>query len=183
MEQLGTIEQFGRLKLNDLRRSTSDNKLVDKKNVRNARLNSSRHLSISRTDKLTSRKHKNSNSNLLNSQTGMRRVSSVSAIHNGSITNNDRINSSVPNNGLRSRSDYERINSSLPNGVRSGARIDFELGGGGSEDSEEEEERSLRIREWLLGLEFVEPPEEPVIEYEDDPPQTDTALHIVYQES
>ncbi|XP_046377042.1 uncharacterized protein LOC124149474 [Haliotis rufescens] len=51
------------------------------------------------------------------------------------------------------------------------------------EDSENETERLERIFEWLRGVQFdAEEPPEQVIDYSDDPPQTDTAVHIVYSE-
>ena len=158
METLATIEQFGRLKVSGMRRSLSDNKLVDKKNVRNARLNSSRHLSVNRTDRLVHQRRSpgyGGTSTVSGTRGGMRRVSSVSAIN--TLTANSR-------NRLDSNQDSEHVE------------------GGGSEDSEEEEERRWRIREWLQGLDCADAPPEPVIDYADDPPQTDTALHIVYKE-
>ena len=158
METLATIEHFGRLRLSGMRRSQSDNKLVDKKNVRNARLNSSRHLSVSKTEKLVHQRRSSRHggtSTVSGTKGGMRRVSSVSAIN--TITANSRTR-------LDSNQDSEHVE------------------GGGSEDSEEEEERSVRIREWLQGLDCADAPPEPVIDYADDPPQTDTALHIVYKD-
>ena len=51
------------------------------------------------------------------------------------------------------------------------------------EDSDNETERLERIFEWLRGVEFssAEHPQEPEIEYAEEPPQTDTAIHVVYQ--
>ncbi|XP_041361048.1 uncharacterized protein LOC121377206 [Gigantopelta aegis] len=51
------------------------------------------------------------------------------------------------------------------------------------ENSDNETERLERIFEWLRGVEFssAEHPQEPEIEYADEPPQTDTAVHVVYQ--
>ncbi|KAL8614936.1 hypothetical protein ACOMHN_059859 [Nucella lapillus] len=170
METFGTVEQFGRLRVNGMRRSMSDNKLVEKKNVRNARLNSFRHLSVTRTDRMASRRPSRiggaSTTLSMSKEGGMRRVSSVSAINNivPPITTNNRTR-------IESNQDSENVDGGGGGG-----------GGGGSEDSEEEEERRGRIQEWLLGLDFADVPPEPVIEYADDPPQTDTALHIVYQE-
>nr|KAG5694786.1 hypothetical protein BaRGS_019163 [Batillaria attramentaria] len=143
--------------MNGMRRSSSENKLIDRKNVRNARLNSSRNLSVGRTDKLTQRRSRHgapaSNASVTN-RTGMRRVNSVSAIN-------------VASNRT----------SRLGSVFQDGADVDGQSG-----DSEEEEEKSVRIREWLDGLEFADAPPDPVIDYADDPPQTDTAVHIVYGE-
>ncbi|XP_076437861.1 uncharacterized protein LOC143277023 [Babylonia areolata] len=189
METVDTIEHFSRLKSNGMRRAVSDNKLVDyhKRNARNnnnnssnnnnnannsnnthaARVTSSRHhhLSVSRTDKLTQRKTSarpagvTTSNNHHHNKNGIRRVSSIPAVN---VTTTDR---------------RARLHSNRDSGNVDGG------GGGDSEDSEEEEERRERIRKWLMGLDCADvPPPEPVIDYEDDPPQTDTALHIVYQD-
>jgi hypothetical protein len=200
IETLATIEQLAKLKLNDLRRASSDNRLVDKKNSRNARLHSSRpHLSVARVDKLTSRR-------AVSRQGGGGGGGSLA----GGVSLAGVRQQAQTHNTMRRVSSYSGLNSNYYNGGGGGGgggrttRLDSNQdsdvlldpanlgldtggggggGGGGSEDSEEEEEKSQRIREWLSGLDFADAPPEPDIEYDDDPPQTDTALHIVYQEA
>lgn len=51
-------------------------------------------------------------------------------------------------------------------------------------DSDSDPEKDQYIIDWIIGVanEDIEPPPEPEIEYHDAPPQTDTAVHIVYNE-
>lgn len=49
-------------------------------------------------------------------------------------------------------------------------------------DSETEGETKDRVLSWIIGVHNVaEPPEEPLIEHTDEPPQRDTAIRIVYE--
>ncbi|ESO85298.1 hypothetical protein LOTGIDRAFT_167875 [Lottia gigantea] len=50
-------------------------------------------------------------------------------------------------------------------------------------ESESEEEFDERVLEWLEGVREAEAPPEQEIVYEDTPPQSDNAIHIVYQDS
>lgn len=49
-------------------------------------------------------------------------------------------------------------------------------------DSEGEGDKDQRVMNWIIGTNNVaEPPEEPLIEHSDEPPQRDTAIRIVYE--
>lgn len=50
------------------------------------------------------------------------------------------------------------------------------------DDSGSDSDKDHMIINWLIGVDNEDPEEvpEPEIEYPDEPPQTDTALHIVY---
>ncbi|WAR17720.1 hypothetical protein MAR_032314 [Mya arenaria] len=48
-------------------------------------------------------------------------------------------------------------------------------------DSDSDNDKSHRVIQWIIGVnEVAEPPEEPLIEHVDEPPQRDTAIRIVY---
>lgn len=48
-------------------------------------------------------------------------------------------------------------------------------------DSDTDSEKDQRVIDWIIGVnEVAEPPEEPLIEHTDEPPQRDTAIRIVY---
>jgi len=48
-------------------------------------------------------------------------------------------------------------------------------------DSDTDSDKDQRVMDWIIGVNSVaEPPEEPDIEYVDEPPQRDTAIRIVY---
>ena len=50
-------------------------------------------------------------------------------------------------------------------------------------DSDSEGDKDQRVLSWIIGVHNVaEPPEEPLIEHTDEPPQRDTAIRIVYGE-
>ncbi|XP_045180452.2 uncharacterized protein LOC123539765 [Mercenaria mercenaria] len=49
-------------------------------------------------------------------------------------------------------------------------------------DSDTDSEKDQRVIDWIIGVNDVaEPPEEPLIEHADEPPQRDTAIRIVYE--
>lgn len=48
------------------------------------------------------------------------------------------------------------------------------------DDMENDEVKNRRIIDWIVGVDRAEPPPDPTIYYADEPPQTDTAVHIVY---
>ncbi|XP_046551645.1 uncharacterized protein LOC124261379 [Haliotis rubra] len=94
-------------------------------------------------------------------------------LKNGYNNTLKRFNSTPAINGTNTSQGYpDRVSEELKN---------RQLQNG--EDSENETERLERIFEWLRGVQFdAEEPPEQVIDYSDDPPQTDTAVHIVYGE-
>ena len=47
-------------------------------------------------------------------------------------------------------------------------------------ESDDDNDKSQRVLQWIIGVSDAEPPEEPLIEHVDEPPQRDTAIRIVY---
>lgn len=157
-QSVRTVQQSGRPRLGSMRRSMSDNKLVDRhqqhQHVQNTAATVGRRQPVSVA--LSREKTLDWKASPQGSKERMRRFNSVSVL-NASSSNAQSRQDSVFADG----NDVED---------RSG------------DSTEEEEERKLRITQWLIGAEAADVPPEPDIEYAEDPPQTDTALHIVHQE-
>ena len=86
------------------------------------------------------------------------------------LTRNNRHNGTV--NGMRRYSSTVQLNQQkLP--------VDDECY---DDDSSSDSDKDQMIITWLIGVDTEDPeePPEPFIEYPDEPPQTDTAVHIVY---
>ena len=73
---------------------------------------------------------------------------------------------------------------SIPNLLSAEHSDHWQYENGDAFDSESDNEKDSRIMEWIIGVEqLAEPPPEPPAVIDEDPPQTDTAIHIVYEES
>lgn len=75
----------------------------------------------------------------------------------------------------------------LKNGIRYGSTTALNMkdekgnDDGDDNDSDTDSEKDQRVMKWILGVtDYADPPEEPLIEHVDEPPQRDTAIRIVY---
>lgn len=116
----------------------------------------------------------------------------TSRVRNGEINTSMRRNQSdrslTDKNNAKNNQNSKITTQKLKNGLRYGStnglnikedkKIENEED---CNDSDSDSENNQRVINWLIGVgDVAEPPEEPLIEHVDEPPQRDTAIRIVY---
>ncbi|KAL4217749.1 hypothetical protein ACF0H5_022489 [Mactra antiquata] len=117
-----------------------------------------------------------------NSEVNMRRNNSDRSLADSKILNKNNQNNNSTNkrnaniNGIRRYASTNALNN------RDERRSDDDVVDKDPlYDSDTDSEKDQRVLEWVIGVaEIAEPPEEPLIEHTDEPPQRDTAIRIVY---
>lgn len=112
----------------------------------------------------------------------MRRNNSDKSLTDSRNNNKNNQNNKVTNkrngniNGIRRYASTNGLN------IRDERRSEDESADkDGFYDSDTDSEKDQRVLQWVIGVtEIAEPPEEPLIEHTDEPPQRDTAIRIVY---
>ena len=112
----------------------------------------------------------------------VRRISSDKNLTDHKTTNGYIRNPPAPKNTLRSVNGVKKVMTSS----KVSSKADEKKSDSGSlerleDDSDSDCERDRRVKDWILGVTDAEPPEEPEIDYVDEPPQRDTAIRIVYE--
>ncbi|KAH3897066.1 dual specificity protein kinase shkD-like [Dreissena polymorpha] len=99
----------------------------------------------------------------------------ISSVHNNHKTGRrSQMNTTI--NGLRKYSSTLGLDTKADKRSEEETADDEEL-----LDSDSDTEKSQRVIQWIIGVNReAEPPEEPLIDHVDEPPQRDTAIRIVY---